>query len=134
LKCSLRDLRALRGVILGRAIAPAFFLSNFCIDKWHDSYHDIRVKTVKTQIVFPESILEEVDSVVKNRERSEFVVKAVEEKLQRIRLDNALHRAAGIWKDRPDMKTDAQVRKFIKGLRGADTRRQRRLRKAFKSG
>ena len=87
--------------------------------------------TIKTQIVFPEDLLEELDRVVKSRERSNFVIQAVEEKLQKLKLEEALKNASGIWKDRKDMKTDAQVRKYIKQLRGADTR-QRKLMKTWK--
>lgn len=92
------------------------------------------MRTIKTQVVFPEELLAELDRSVKARERSGFVVQAVEEKLQRLRLEQALNDAAGIWKDRSDMKTDAQVRKYLKRLRGADTRRSRRLEKAWRNG
>ena len=90
--------------------------------------------TVKTQIVFPEDLLQELDRVVKERQRSEFVVEAVQEKLQRLRLEKSLTQAGGLWKDRPDMKTDAQVRNYLKRLRGADTRRQNRLQKSWRNG
>ena len=90
--------------------------------------------TIKTQIVFPVTILEELDRAVKTRERSDFVVHAVEEKLQRLRLERGLEQAAGIWKDRADMRTDAQVRKYLKHLRGADTRRNKRLQQAWRNG
>ena len=90
--------------------------------------------TVKTQIVFPLEVLQDLDSFVEERKRSEFVVEAVQEKLRRLRLEESLARVAGIWKDRPDMKTDAQVRTYVKRLRGGDTRRMKRLQKAWKSG
>jgi Arc/MetJ-type ribon-helix-helix transcriptional regulator len=90
--------------------------------------------TVKTQIVFPEELLQELDRHVKERQRSDFVVEAVQEKLQRLRLEESLSRAGGLWKDRSDMKTDSQVNKYLKRLRGADTRRQSRMRKAWKNG
>lgn len=90
--------------------------------------------TVKTQIVFPQDVLQELDRVVKERQRSDFVVGAVREKLQRLRLEESLEHAGGLWRDRPDMKTDAQVRKYLKRLRGADTRRQKRLEKSWRNG
>lgn len=92
------------------------------------------MRTVKTQIVFPEDLLEELDRAVKKRERSDFVIQAVEDKLQKLRLEQALQRASGIWKHRKDMRTDGQVRKYLKQLRGADTRRKRRLQKAWHNG
>ena len=89
--------------------------------------------TVKTQIVFPEDVLQELDRTVKERQRSDFVVEAVREKLQRLRLEESLAQVGGLWKDRSDLKTDAQVRAYLKRLRGADTRRQKRLQKAWKN-
>ena len=87
--------------------------------------------TVKTQIVFPEDVLQELDRTVKERQRSDFVVEAVREKLQRLRLEESLSQVSGLWKDRAGLKTDAQVRTYLKRLRGADTRRQNRLQKAW---
>jgi hypothetical protein len=89
------------------------------------------MRTVKTQIVFPEELLRELDKAVKSRERSEFVVQAVEEKLERVRLQKALERASGLWKERPEFKTDAKVQQFVQKLRGEETRRRRRLKKAW---
>jgi hypothetical protein len=88
------------------------------------------MRTIKTQVVFPEALLDELDRAVQKRERSEFVVQAVQEKLRKLQLQRALKNAAGIWKDHPDLQTDAQVRKYLRRIRGADTRRQQRLRKA----
>ena len=65
-----------------------------------DMWHDARMTSVKTQIVFPAEVLQELDSFVGERKRSEFVLEAVQEKLQR--LEASLARVAGIWKDRPD--------------------------------
>ena len=90
--------------------------------------------TVKTQIVFPQELLRELDRVVEERKRSEFVVEAVQEKLQRVRLEQSLAGVAGIWKDRADLKTDAQVRSYLRRLRGGDTRRTKRLQKAWGNG
>jgi hypothetical protein len=89
--------------------------------------------TVKTQIVFPEDVLQELDRTVKERQRSDFVVEAVREKLQRLRLEESLAQVGGLWKDRSDLKTDGQVRTYLKRLRGADTRRQKRLQKVWKN-
>ncbi|HEY4491679.1 MAG TPA: hypothetical protein VI958_06730, partial [Acidobacteriota bacterium] len=84
-----------------------------------------------TQIVFPEALLEELDRAVQKRERSEFVVQAVQEKLQKLQLQRALKDVAGIWKDHPDLQKDAHVRRYLKRLRGADTRRRQKMQKAW---
>ncbi|HSP05527.1 MAG TPA: ribbon-helix-helix domain-containing protein [Acidobacteriota bacterium] len=87
--------------------------------------------SIKTQIVFPEDLLQELDRAVKKRERSDFVVQAVQEKLRKLKLEKVVGEAAGIWKDHPDFQTDAQVRKHLERLRGADTGRVHRIRKAW---
>jgi len=89
------------------------------------------MRTIKTQIVFPEDLLEALDRTIQKRERSDFVVQAVEEKLQRLTLQQMFEKAAGIWKDHPDLQTDVQARKYLKRLRGGDTGRERRIRKAW---
>ena len=94
----------------------------------------VGMPTVKTQIVFPEELLQELDKHVKERQRSEFVVEAVQEKLQRLKLEQVLQQASGLWKNRTDLKTDAQVRDYLKSIRGADTRRQHRLQKSWRNG
>jgi hypothetical protein len=62
------------------------------------------------------------------------VVQAVQEKLQKLKLEEAIQKAAGIWRDRKDLTTDAQVRKYLKRLRGADTRRIQKVNKAWGNG
>lgn len=89
---------------------------------------------VKTQIIFPEDTLKKLDRVVKKRERSNFVVEAVEERLKGIKLQNALKVASGLWKDREDMKTDKDIKKYLKSLRGSDAAREKRLRRAWQDG
>lgn len=89
---------------------------------------------VKTQIIFPEDTLKKLDRVVKKRGRSNFVVEAVEERLKGIKLQNALKVAAGLWKDREDMKTDKDIKKYLKSLRGSDAAREKRLRRAWQDG
>lgn len=89
------------------------------------------MQSIKTQIVFPKDLLEELDQVIQKRERSDFVVKSVQERLERLKLKEEFAKAAGIWKDHPEMQTDAQVRRYLKQLRGADTGRTRSIKKAW---
>ena len=87
---------------------------------------------IKTQIVFPADLLERLDQIVKKRQRSRFVVEAVEEKLKGLRLQQALEQVAGLWKDHEAFKTDSGVRGYLKSLRESDTQRGKRLRKAWR--
>jgi Arc/MetJ-type ribon-helix-helix transcriptional regulator len=81
--------------------------------------------TRKTQVVFPEDLLEEVDRVVGSRKRSEFVVEATREKLHRLRFAKALRRAAGSWSDEnhPDLKTQADINRYLRKVRASTNRR-----------
>jgi Arc/MetJ-type ribon-helix-helix transcriptional regulator len=92
------------------------------------------MRTIKTQIVFPENVLEELDRNVKSRERSDFVVEAVEEKLQRLRFGRALRAAAGVWQNRGDMKTDREVQTYLKKIRRSDQERHQKLQKTWRRG
>jgi hypothetical protein len=91
------------------------------------------MEKVKTQIVFPVGLLKRLDRVVKKKERSHFVVEAVEEKLKGLNLQKALKNVVGLWKDREDLKTDADVRRYLKNLRESDATREKRLRKAWRN-
>lgn len=90
------------------------------------------MEKIKTQIVFPAGLLKRLDQVVKKKERSLFVVEAVEEKLKGLNLQNALKSVVGLWKDREGFKTDKDVKKYLKNLRESDTAREKRLRKAWR--
>ena len=92
------------------------------------------MEKVKTQVIFPGELLKRLDQVVKKRQRSDFVVEAVEEKLNKLGLQEALKKVAGIWKDRGDLKTDADVKRYLKGLRESNAIREKRLRKAWRNG
>lgn len=92
------------------------------------------MEKVKTQVIFPEELLKRLDRVIKKRERSDFVVEAVEEKLKSLNLQTALKHVAGLWKDRKDLRTDADVRRHLKSLRGSNAVREKRLRKAWRNG
>ena len=75
--------------------------------------------STKTQIVFPEDLLAEVDQLVGGRKRSDFVVAATREKVTRIRFQKVLQRAAGSWsaKDHPETRSQKTVTGWLKGVR-----------------
>ncbi len=92
------------------------------------------MEKTKTQIVFPDHLLKRLDQVVKRRQRSDFVAEAVEEKLKRLGAHQALKQVAGIWKNRDDLKTDADVTRYVKRLRATGAARAQRLKKARRGG
>ena len=60
----------------------------------------------KAHLVFPKEVLSSVDQLVGKRKRSEFVAEATRKELRRVRLETALQKAAGAWKDadHPDIE------------------------------
>jgi len=56
-------------------------------------------KMVKTLLVLPEDLIKEIDKLMGRRKRSKFITEVARKELKRIRLQKALERAAGAWKD-----------------------------------
>lgn len=76
-------------------------------------------QTVRTHIVLPKELVEDVDRVVGLRHRSEFVAEAVAEKLSRERLRRAAHRLGGTLanKDIPGWESTASAVEWVRTLR-----------------
>jgi hypothetical protein len=80
---------------------------------------------VKAHLILPKKLLLEMDKHVSPRKRSEFVADAAWEKLERLRLERALEKAAGAWteKNHPDLRSPVAVKRYLRGLRSQFTRR-----------
>ena len=74
---------------------------------------------VRTHVVIPKEIVDEVDRMVGNRHRSEFVAEAVAEKLSRERLHRAADRLGGSLadKDIPGWKSTESAAEWVHALR-----------------
>jgi hypothetical protein len=68
----------------------------------------------------PGDLLQEIDSRVGQRERSEFIQEAVEEKLGRLRRVEAFERVVGSVADGdiPEWETRESTAEWLRGLRG----------------
>ncbi|MHB1605669.1 MAG: hypothetical protein ACYC9S_11310 [Leptospirales bacterium] len=91
------------------------------------------MEKVKTQIVFSADLIERLDRVVKKKERSLFVVEAVEEKLRKMALQKALEETSGIWSDREDLNVNAGALNFLVEMDDSDRRREERLKGAWEN-
>jgi len=80
---------------------------------------------VKTHLVLPKKLLADMDKLVSPRQRSQFVADAAREKLERLRLERALEKAAGAWTDRnhPELTSPAAVKRYLRRLRSQTSRR-----------
>lgn len=85
----------------------------------------MRDETVKTHLVLPKRLLLEMDRFVNPRGRSQFVAEATWEKLERLRLQHALEKAAGAWTDEnhPELTSPAAVKRYLRHLRAQTSRR-----------
>ena len=63
----------------------------------------------RTNVILPEDLIREVDRIAGKRKRSRFIVEAIEERLDRMRLLAALEQAAGAWGDEHYGDLDSQV-------------------------
>jgi metal-responsive CopG/Arc/MetJ family transcriptional regulator len=80
-------------------------------------------ETIRTHVVFPKELVEAVDRLVGPRKRSAFLVRAVEEKIDRERLERALATTAGFLAQgtHPEWETPEQVSAWVRELRSLDS-------------
>lgn len=92
------------------------------------------VGMVKTQVVFPQDVLEELDRIVTPRKRSEFIVEATLARVRKERFLKALDRAYGAWTDEnhPDLKTKEDVVAYVRRIRDNFFVRDRASRRAVR--
>jgi predicted DNA-binding protein len=75
---------------------------------------------VRTNLMLPEELVNEVDHFAGPRGRSRYVTEALEAKLKRDRLREAIEATAGAWKDHPLFPTDESVVEWVReGRRSA---------------
>ena len=76
---------------------------------------------VRTNLLLPEELVNEVDHFAGPRGRSRYVTEALEAKLKRDRLREAIEATAGAWKDHPLFPTDESVVEWVReGRRSTD--------------
>jgi hypothetical protein len=72
---------------------------------------------VRTNLLLPEELVKDVDHFAGPRGRSRYVAEALEAKLRRDRLSEAIESTAGVWKDHPLFPTDESVVEWIRAGR-----------------
>jgi len=58
-----------------------------------------KITKVRAHLFIPQEILNEIDTLVGKRKRSEFIAEAARKELKRLKLQKALEKAAGAWRD-----------------------------------
>lgn len=77
----------------------------------------------RLHIVIPENLAREIDRMVGKRGRSKFLTQAAEQELKRLRMLQALKRAAGSWKDENHPELRHGAARWVAKLRKLDERR-----------
>ena len=72
---------------------------------------------VRTNLLLPQELVSEVDHFAGARGRSRYVAEALEMRLKRDRLREAIEASAGIWKDHPLFPTDESVVEWVRAGR-----------------
>lgn len=75
----------------------------------------------KMTVIFPKPLLQRLRERVPPRQRSAFIVEAVEEKLALQEQFAAIEEAAGCWsdEDHPELRTDEDIDRWLTELRGS---------------
>ena len=82
---------------------------------------------VKTHFVFPKTLLRDIDQIAGERKRSQFVVEAAKEKLEREQRKKYFNDAKGSWKenDYPEFRVMEDTEKWVNNLRKRDLKRRK---------
>ena len=75
---------------------------------------------VRTNLLLPKDLVEQVDHFAGERGRSRYVAEALRVQLRRDRLREAVEQTAGAWKDNPLWKTSEDVVEWVRALRAED--------------
>ncbi len=76
-------------------------------------------ETKRINVIFPADLLEELDSLVPTRKRSEVIIRATSEYVQKLKTLVALKESAGAWDDasHPEMATPEEITRWVTELR-----------------
>jgi hypothetical protein len=77
--------------------------------------------TVRTNLLLPRELLDEVDRYAGARGRSRYVAEALTERLKRDRLRESVRATAGAWRDHPLFPTSDAVVTWIRERRAETT-------------
>ncbi|MDY0020402.1 MAG: hypothetical protein RBT47_10400 [Anaerolineae bacterium] len=78
-------------------------------------------ETKRINVIFPADLLEELDALVPTRKRSEVIIRATSEYVQKLKTLVALKESAGAWSDtaHPKMATPEEITRWVADLRAS---------------
>ena len=83
--------------------------------------------TEKVNVTLPKETLEKLRRFVPAGERSHVIAEATAQYLESLTQKAVLRRVAGLWSDRAHLRTQADINRSLRRLRGSTERRLRRL-------
>jgi hypothetical protein len=81
----------------------------------------------KVNVTFPKETLVRLRRLIPAGERSRVIAEATAQYLEDLTQKAMLRQVAGLWKDRAHLRTQADVNRALRRLRGSTRRRLRRL-------
>lgn len=75
------------------------------------------MNTQRTHVVIPKELVKDIDSLVGSRQRSNFLTKAAQREVMRLRQIQALENAAGAWKDKDHPELKQGSAKWVRKMR-----------------
>ena len=78
-------------------------------------------ETKRINVIFPADLLEELDALVPTRKRSEVIIRATSEYVQKLKTLVALKESAGAWSDtaHPEMAAPEEITRWVADLRAS---------------
>ncbi len=85
------------------------------------------MKVEKINVTLPEDTVEKLRRFVPAGQRSHVIAEATAQYLEGLTQKAALHQAAGLWRNRTRLHTQADVNRLLKQVRGSTQARLKRL-------
>ncbi len=85
------------------------------------------MKVEKINVTLPEETVEKLRRFVPAGQRSHVIAEATARYLEGLTQQAALHRVAGLWRNRATLRTQTHVNRMLKRVRGSTRARLRRL-------
>ena len=83
--------------------------------------------TEKVNVTLPKETVEKLRRFVPAGERSHVIAEATAQYLEWLTQKAVFHKVAGLWKDRAQLRTQTDVNRTLRQLRGSTQRRLKRL-------
>ncbi len=85
--------------------------------------------TKRIHVIFPAQIARELDLMLGRRKKTQFIIAATKERLDKMKLSMAIEKATGVWKneDHPDMAGKDGTKKWVRNQRIQDEERRKSI-------